>query len=377
MSREGVALLGGHDDGVHGVHPLLRLRLDLGATMTAAPRADLDGWRLIFADDFDTDVALGQFPAATPQWTAYPSPWSDTSKRGRYNPQGTVSDADSIRSVQVQQNVNGYWDVCAMTPVGCVGVYRRIEYRVRFRPDTTLAKFKLVCVWWPSPEPPSPNVQGEIDCGESNCETPHFNMFVHPKGGGTQYAASTPDLDTSVWHTVACEWEPEAIVGYIDGREFGRYHVNTAGIPDMAMRPVLQVETALGPAATNTPAPGTRGKIQFDYVSVWAWDPTAVAPIPLAAQLATATAARDSAVAALAVAAVDLGNMTAERDQLQMALTNATAERDQLQVDLANMTANAATLESSLAVVAAQRDILQPDATKWQQFIDLVRDEQR
>ena len=52
-----------------------------------APRSDLDGWDHIYADDFDDPVPTGGFPdGVSEEWNAYPSPWRDTSGKGRVRP---------------------------------------------------------------------------------------------------------------------------------------------------------------------------------------------------------------------------------------------------------------------------------------------------
>src|SRR3954454_13172112 len=58
----------------------------------AAPVGNLNGWRQIYRDDFNTNVPLGSFPGAvSSKWAAYPAPWKDTTGYGMYDPGHTVS----------------------------------------------------------------------------------------------------------------------------------------------------------------------------------------------------------------------------------------------------------------------------------------------
>ena len=84
-----------------------------GETM---PVGDIPGWRQIFADDFLTDVPVGNFPSAvSAKWDAYPDGWKDTSKHGTYFPSKVVSIQNGVLNLHLHTE-NGVHMVSAPEP---------------------------------------------------------------------------------------------------------------------------------------------------------------------------------------------------------------------------------------------------------------------
>lgn len=243
----------------------------------AAPRDDLPGWRHVFADDFQTDVPLGEFPGAVSEtWRAYPSPWTDTSDRGQYTPERVVSVADGVLTKHVHTE-DGVHMVAALTPKAFGtpkfgSLYGR--YEVRFRIDRLAPGYKVAWLLWPDA---GTNItgsasgvggNGEIDFPEKNLDSQTVGGFVHHQDattGSDQIGFRAP-ADSRDWHTYTIEWSPDLVVFELDGDEVGR---TSERVPDTPMHWVLQTETWL---EDEDPADDVEAEIEIDWVSVWAYN---------------------------------------------------------------------------------------------------------
>lgn len=243
----------------------------------ALPTADLPGWRHTFADDFTTNVALGDFPAAvTSSWRAYPSPWRDTSGFGTYRPQDVVAVANGVLDAHIR-TIDGQPSVAALVPKAPGSdrfgqLYGR--YAIRFRSDS-IAGYKVAWLLWPDS---NRRAEGEIDFPERNLDTGSVSGFVHhrsPNGASDQEQFTVDPFDGSAWHTAVIEWSPDLVVFELDGQEIGR---TSERVPDTMMHWVIQTETELN--WRSKPVASSEGHVQIDWVSVWAWDPFASAPPP-------------------------------------------------------------------------------------------------
>ena len=232
------------------------------------PTADLAGWRLLFNDDFDATVERGAFPAAVAlKWSAYPTPWDDTSQNGVYSPD-IVSFHDGLMDIYLHTHA-GIHKVAAPVPLmpGVKGwggqVYGR--YAVRFRADPVRG-YKTAWLLWPLSD--TWPRDGEIDFPEGEL-TGTIHAFMHRQGattGGDQDIFPTK-ASYSDWHTAVIEWTPERVEFHLDGASLGKA---TSRIPDTAMRWVIQTETVLGGAAPEDTA---NGHVYLDWVAIWAYDP--------------------------------------------------------------------------------------------------------
>jgi Glycosyl hydrolases family 16 len=231
---------------------------------SSMPTGDLPGWTLVFNDDFDTPVALGDFPAAVAdKWGAYPAGWADTSRHGVYSPD-IVSISDSMMDVWVHTE-NGVHKVAAPVPRVPGGDQLYGRYAIRFRADA-MPGYKAAWLLWPQSEVWPRD--GEIDFPEGNFDR-HISAFLHHQGatsGSDQDAFDTSTTFTS-WHTAVVEWGPSQTRFILDDTVIG---TSTSRIPNTPMHWVIQTETALD---GSVPDPGVSGHVQIDWVAVWSYTP--------------------------------------------------------------------------------------------------------
>lgn len=250
------------------------------------PVGDLSGWQQIFTDDFNIDVALGDFPSAvSDKWGAYPYPWRDTKGQwssnpalgGWYYPEKTVSINNGVLNVKLhtqyidnankrlvaalQPKIHG-----ANTPARAGQLYGR--YAIRFRADMVNG-YKTAWLLWPdSGDHPH---DGEIDFPEGNL-TEDIRGFMHWQNatrGNQQYYARSGQSYYD-WHTAVIEWERDRVAFYLDGNLM--YDASQGQsewfdkIPNTPMHWVIQTETRL-----DRVVPGTadEGNVEIDWVAVW------------------------------------------------------------------------------------------------------------
>ena len=255
----------------NGSVPQTRQRLNPDPSGEAMPVGDLRCWRQTFTDNFSTDVALGDFPGAVAsKWSAYPSPWKDTTGFGTYSPGKVVSISDGVLNETIR-TVDGQPLVAALVPKlpGSKSFgYRYGRYAVRFRSDP-IAGYKMAWLLWPDSNR-SPR-DGEIDLPERSLDSDIVAGFVHHQGAtksGDQEQFAEP-FDGTRWHTAVIEWSPGLVVFILDGREIGR---TIERVPNTAMHWVIQTETKLD--WTKPPAADAAGNVQIDWVAAWAYDPS-------------------------------------------------------------------------------------------------------
>ena len=259
----------------------------------AMPVGDIEGWRQVFTDDFTTDVALGNFPAAVSEkWGAYASPIKDTFRHGTYSPGKVVSIDNGVLNKYIHAE-DGVFLVAALLPkVPGTSRYGQMygRYAVRFKADR-IEGYKVAWLLWPDSR--AWPRDGEIDFPERNLLSDRVAGFVHHQGAkdGSDQASANAPYDSNTWHTTVIEWSPNLVVFTLDGVVIGRV---TERIPNTPMHWVLQTETTL----TSTVPPVTAaGNIQIDWVAAWQYDPTAVTtPVVTRAAGRTVTSATPNSV---------------------------------------------------------------------------------
>jgi hypothetical protein len=225
------------------------------------PVGNLPGWTQVFADDFTRDAPLGSFLTTyAADWSAYPSPWKDTSGNGVYDPARTLSVHDSALDIYVHTE-NGVHYVSAPTPRLPTMTYGR--YSVRFRADA-VAGYKTAWLLWPDDN--QWPVHGEIDFPEGNLDRTisAFAHWANPTGGQDAYPTTTTYAD---WHTATTEWTPTGITFYLDGVVIGH---STTLVPSRPMHWVLQTETQL---AGGPPSDFAAGHVLVDWVTAYTYTP--------------------------------------------------------------------------------------------------------
>jgi beta-glucanase (GH16 family) len=141
----------------------------------------------------------------------------------------------------------------------------------------------------------------EIDVTEIIGDQPTVNnMTLHYSNSDGSDASSGgewsgPDLSAG-WHTYGVDWEPSAIVWYVDGVEHYRYST-AANIP--AEKMYLLLNMAIGGDWPGSPDGSTvfPATFEVDYVHVWSSRPTGSATPPAATATPTRTPTRPAATA--------------------------------------------------------------------------------
>jgi hypothetical protein len=245
------------------------------ATPAPAPTPTYPNFQPIFEEQFTTSCAEGEFLSKYgTKWSAYPTAWRDTSKKGQYNP-GIISVTNGIMTMRLHTNSAGVPQVCAPEPKinGATADKAQLygRYEVRFRADA-VDGYKTA--WLLCPRSEVWPRDGEIDFVEGDLlgTIGAFMNRQNGTSGGDQdefrSTARYPD-----WHTVALEWTPNRLQVFLDGVALrtttGADRV-TSRIPNTPMRTVLQTETELN----GTYPPRTAvARVQVDYFKAWKYVP--------------------------------------------------------------------------------------------------------
>jgi hypothetical protein len=230
---------------------------------------DLPGWKLVFADEFNTDIPRGSFVGATAgRYLVFKKGWKDTSRNGTYSPE-IIAVQNGVLDIAMG-NVNGVRKVAAMTalPAGAVsaeGDLPGLRVEVRIRADRMVG-YKGVPLLWPMSDY-WPH-DGEINFPESNFDL-NPRAYMHRMGASSpsdQDVYFTPAATSwQDWHTYVMEWRPGVSVEFfLDGVSIGK---STRRVPSTPMHFNLQFETQLSGGA---PADHVSGHVQVDRVAIWA-----------------------------------------------------------------------------------------------------------
>lgn len=220
-------------------------------------------WSLIYSEDFNTTAAVGAFtnvnqsgsalsaPAAyTGSLGAYPKSYGDTSGRGYYDPQRTMSVSGGSLHVDMDYNAaginpktgaTGAYAVCAPSPKLPTMTGGRLS--AAFRCTHGSNTYKVAWLWWPDS-----NVWpagGEIDFLECNL-TSKIGAFAHwaSASGGQDAMSTNTFINDGAWHTITVEWVASTSIRiYLDGVLEG---TSTTLVPPGPMHAVLQCETNIG-----------------------------------------------------------------------------------------------------------------------------------
>jgi beta-glucanase (GH16 family) len=225
------------------------------------PASDLSGWRLIFSDDFTTNVSVGSFPGTeyAQKWTAYPSGWSDTSGNGQYSPEKTLSVSNGVLVIDVHTEDGTHYVSAPEPMLGTGQLYGR--YSIRFRATQTTSDYKTAWLLWPDSERWPDD--GEIDFPEGNLDST-FNAFMHYASASGGQDAFQSSATFAEWHTATTEWVPGKVTFYVDAEVLG---TSTTQVPSTPMHYVLQTETNLDGVV---PSATTVGRLEIDWVVIWA-----------------------------------------------------------------------------------------------------------
>ncbi|MBO0791141.1 MAG: discoidin domain-containing protein [Ktedonobacteraceae bacterium] len=231
----------------------------------AMPKGDLSGWHQVFAEDFTTDVAVGDFPGTAygKKFTVYQDGWPDTAGQlgspSRYYPSKVVSAKDGMLNLYLHTE-KGTPMAAAVLPILKNHLYGK--YTIRFKSDS-LKGFKTAWLLWPDSQNGGIAAKdGEIDFPEGDLDGT-INAFMHPRDGSEQDAFDSGASYTS-WHTASIEWTPGKVKFILDGKSIG---TSTRAVPNTPMQWVIQTESCLD----GCPAASTAGNLQIDWAV--AYDP--------------------------------------------------------------------------------------------------------
>lgn len=237
-----------------------------GRWCEAMPIGDITGWRQVFAEDFETDVALGHFPGRVyrDSWGAYRDGWRDTTGNGTYMPSKVLSVHNGLLDMFLHTE-KGVHLVSAPFPRAPQGPYGK--YSVRFRADA-LPGFKTAWLLWPDDERLPDD--DEIGWPEGNLDEAMFarRRPIPPDDGEVTFHSSALYTD---WHVATTTWEADKVTFELDRQVIG---TSTTEVPDRPMHWVLQTETSTDPGVS--PDNATQGHVQIDWAVVY--KPTTVPP---------------------------------------------------------------------------------------------------
>jgi len=237
-------------------------------------------WTLIFRDDFDgASLDLGKWHTCF-WWATYTCSIESNNELELYTADDALVQNGLLRLKAEQRTMVGwngktynYTSGMVSTggrkyvkPPGFTFTYGYVEATVKVPSGKGL---------WPAlwMLPVSYNSRPEIDIMEILGNQPsvdHMNFhYVNTNGtnGDVGTTWTGPDFSAG-WHTFGLDWEPAAMVWYVDGIERWRY-TNTTYIPTEPM--YLLANLAVGGAWPGAPDSSTLfpNYYEIDYVRVW------------------------------------------------------------------------------------------------------------
>jgi hypothetical protein len=231
------------------------------------PVGDLPGWRQVFADDFATPVAIGDFPgrAYGGTWTVYDDGIKDSSERGVYYPSKVVSVKGGLLTVHVHTE-RGVHMGAAVLPklLGSESGQRYGRYTIRFRADPVRG-YQTTFIQWPDSD--RWPTDGSIDWPAGNLDETISGYMHYTRASGGIDQVDSP-VSMTGWHTATMEWTPGKVTFILDGQTVG---MSRTDVPRVPLHPVLQTETCFDDGCTVSDS--AVGDVQIDWIAVYAADP--------------------------------------------------------------------------------------------------------
>jgi beta-glucanase (GH16 family) len=237
-------------------------------------------WNSLYTDNFQNDTTLA------PEW--HPTMWWSTTST-----QGDGAELDTPANVSIvpgtglvltaQKDASGNYTSGLVQSGGYQGQsspsfsfqYGYIEARINLP-----AGQGLWPAFWLLPEatPAGSTDQdglGENDIMDNGAGNPLAMHAGVGKSGATAFQAGVdsgtpgPTL-TAGWHTIGCDWEPDHITYYVDGKAWATT-TNTAQIPMTPEYVILNLSVNDGTTWGAAPSASTNFPAQMDvaYVKVW------------------------------------------------------------------------------------------------------------
>jgi hypothetical protein len=220
---------------------------------------------------FNESTPLGAWPGpiAARDWRSREAGYSDSSGRGTYNSDKTVTEHEGLLDFYIHSEGNNRY---VAAPIALLGDTYGQRISVCMRADR-IPGYKLAFLLWPGDG--DGNSQGEIDYPEGKLVADGTaNAFMHydpkPAGDPNKDAYET-NASTADWHLYTIEWHPGSSANqvddyaafYIDGRLIGRSTGSL--VPDGPMHYVMQMETYL--SGQDLPPPAS-GHVLIDWVTI-------------------------------------------------------------------------------------------------------------
>lgn len=239
--------------------------------VTVAPKADLPGWKHLFADDFTKDAPVGSWDNGTDankvvyvgaqgqQWRTYPSNYLDTYQRRPYRPKEVLSVSNGMLTFDLHP-VQGQPAGANPSPILANGSQYQTygRYSARLRVDNAnLSEYHIAWLLWPQSE--QWPADGEIDFPEGALNTTAGAFHHYARASGGQDAFDTGAKFTD-WHIYTIEWSPGRVRFLLDDAVVME---STNYVPSKPMRWQLQTET--------NGSGSHRGNLLVDWVSVWSY----------------------------------------------------------------------------------------------------------
>jgi uncharacterized repeat protein (TIGR01451 family) len=240
---------------------------------SASMMFDKPGWTLIFDDEFDgTTLNTAVWEPCIPWWDPNNCTTEDNSELELYLPDNAYMDGSGHLMLKVEKKDVGGRNYVS----GMVDSYNSFSFQYGYAE----ARLKVPAgngfwpAFWMLPVNDGPWPRDEIDVMENLGYNPIAAYFTYhwPSGDTTQqigHHITGPDFSEG-WHTFAVDWEPSAIIWYVDGVERARY-TEVDNITSKPMFVILNLaigseDSWPGPPDDTTPFPSY---FQVDYVRVW------------------------------------------------------------------------------------------------------------
>lgn len=239
------------------------------------PTGNTGNFRLIFAEGFDKDAALGSMGSDTDankivytgtngtRWRTYPKTYLDTYFKRPYRSDKVLSVHDGTMDFWLH-NVDGQPAGANPSPVikgdSQYQTYGRYSVRMKVD-DTDLDDYYIAWLLWPNDEGSWASAESDYPEGTLSQGKTGVQGFHHYAPGKQEWIHDDT-VDLHDWHTYTQEWEPGVRRYYVDGRLIGTTLQPVWAGPE---RWQLQTET-IGSGTDN-------GHLLVDWVAVYEYAP--------------------------------------------------------------------------------------------------------
>lgn len=245
------------------------------ASFEPIPKGNTKNFRLIFADDFTKDAALGTLGSDSDankivytgetgtRWRTYPKTYKDTYHKRPYRSDKVLSVKDGVMDFWLH-NVDGQPAGANPSPVikGDSQYQTYGRYSARIKVDSTdLDDYYMAWLLWPQEESSWASAESDYPEGALNAGKNGVQGFHHYAPGQQEWIHDET-VDIHDWHTYTQEWEPGIRRYYVDNRLI---HTTIKPVWEGPQRWQLQTET-IGSGTDN-------GHLQVDWVAVYEWAP--------------------------------------------------------------------------------------------------------